>query len=328
MKISVAMCTYNGELYLDEQLHSIIKQSIPVDEIVICDDGSSDSTMRIIQKNIHEGAPIRVVVNRKNLGYTKNFEKAICLCSGDIIFLADQDDIWLPDKVKTILDHFESHPNKDFVFTDGILINHMGTECFDKTLFEVVGLNKRNLRLFDEGSIYDVLGVSGKVTGATVAFRASFIPYFLPFHDLGKLAIHDGMMAATAVIWNKISYIKRPLIKYRIHYSQSVGLGFLFRYPTRSYEFANNVLMWHLALVEKHRPEDARPLHMFYKRFWTIRSNFGAIILTHMFMRGEYRLYGTRRFKIYYRDMKGIAIRCMEKILYLKRFFDKDSSKV
>ncbi len=100
MKTSVAMCTYNGESYLDEQLQSILEQTEPIDEIVICDDGSIDKTLSIIEKFIKAGTPIRLILNQKNLGYTRNFEKAICLCSGDIIFLADQDDIWMPEKVK------------------------------------------------------------------------------------------------------------------------------------------------------------------------------------------------------------------------------------
>ena len=90
MKVSVAMCTYNGHQYIKEQLLSILEQTIPIDEIIICDDGSKDATIQIIIEymNAYPGV-IKLIKNSQNLGYTKNFEKAICLCSGDIIFLAD-----------------------------------------------------------------------------------------------------------------------------------------------------------------------------------------------------------------------------------------------
>lgn len=87
MSISVAMCTYNGESYLIEQLESIINQTMPVDEIVICDDGSTDSTCLLVEQFIKTSRiPIKFIKNGRNIGFTKNFEKAICLCSGDIIF--------------------------------------------------------------------------------------------------------------------------------------------------------------------------------------------------------------------------------------------------
>jgi len=92
--ISVALCTYNGELYLREQLESILKQTFPPDEIIICDDGSTDTTIKILEEFRRKSfIPVKVYYNKENLGVSKNFEKAISLCSGDIIFLSDQDDV-------------------------------------------------------------------------------------------------------------------------------------------------------------------------------------------------------------------------------------------
>ena len=99
MRLSVAMCTYNGEKYIREQLMSIRNQTLRIDEIVICDDCSEDDTVEIIENLIRQyDLPVRLHVNTWNHGYRKNFEQAICRCSGDIIFLSDQDDIWLPTK--------------------------------------------------------------------------------------------------------------------------------------------------------------------------------------------------------------------------------------
>ena len=314
MRTSVAMCTYNGQNYIEEQLRSILEQSIPIDEIVICDDGSIDDTFSIIGRFIESGAPIRLIQNSKTLGYTRNFEKAICLCSGDIIFLADQDDIWMSNKVEVICDFFYRHSDREFLFTNALLINFMGTSSYDKTLFDVVGMSRRNKHLFDEGYPYDVLGVSGKVTGATIAFKASFLPYFLPMQDLGKMAIHDGMMSVSAVIWDKIAYIDQCLIKYRIHHNQSVGLGMLFKYPTRRYETANNILTWHLARVDKYHPTDANKLLVFYKRFLALRTSFSFFQLLKLYMQGEYTIYGTKKWNVLFRDMKGIGVRFVYKI--------------
>lgn len=91
--ISTAMCTYNGEKYLREQLESIARQTLLPNELVVCDDCSSDETVEIIQ-DFSRNAPfsVRLMINENNLGFAKNFEKAITLCSGEIIVLSDQDD--------------------------------------------------------------------------------------------------------------------------------------------------------------------------------------------------------------------------------------------
>src|SRR6476659_477323 len=101
MKISVALCTYNGERFLNEQLESILAQTFPVTEIIVCDDGSTDDTSTMLQQFERRYFNLfKIYVNAENLGVIKNFEKAISLCAGDIIFLADQDDIWEINKVE------------------------------------------------------------------------------------------------------------------------------------------------------------------------------------------------------------------------------------
>ena len=108
--ISIALCTYNGESYIVELLLSIINQTLQPDEIIICDDKSTDNTVKKT-KLILDGwsGNYRLIVNESNLGYKKNFQKAISLCSGDIIFLCDQDDVWDTTKIAktmTVFDFF------------------------------------------------------------------------------------------------------------------------------------------------------------------------------------------------------------------------------
>ena len=114
--ISVALCTYNGAQFIREQLNSILCQTTNVDEIVICDDGSSDDTLSIINSYCSKTDIIRVYQNQDKLGVSKNFQKAIDLCHGDLIFLSDQDDIWQANKVQTFVDYFNKTPVFPYAF--------------------------------------------------------------------------------------------------------------------------------------------------------------------------------------------------------------------
>src|SRR5262245_33463585 len=123
-KISIALCTYNGAKFLSSQLESYLVQTQMPDEVVVCDDRSNDQTVEIL-KAFAERAPfsVRVLVNDQNLGSTKNFEKAISLCSGEFIFLSDQDDIWNPDKIEKMTAPFENDPDVGLVFSDVELVD-------------------------------------------------------------------------------------------------------------------------------------------------------------------------------------------------------------
>lgn len=302
------MCTYNGVRFLEEQLRSILKQTRPVDEIVVCDDGSKDGTVALVER-FAERYPdkIRLIRNPVNLGYTRNFEKAICNCSGDVIFLSDQDDIWMPDKVETICDYFETHPDKGFVFTNAVLVNRFGTPCYSRTLFDVVGMDRRNKKLFRRGHGYQVLSTSGRVTGATTALRASFVPYCIPFPEMGQ--VHDEMIAVSALLRDKLGFIERCLIRYRLHETQSVGLGALFIYPARRWETARDILMWHRSLAEFDPEIPTGKLSFVYKRFWALRSRTALFRIVGMGLRGEYRAHCPDAGRVFLQDIKGTAIR-------------------
>jgi len=127
MKISIALATYNGQKYIQEQLDSFISQTRLPDELVVCDDGSTDETIEILER-FKKIAPftVRIYSNKINLGYERNFEKVMGLCEGEIIFLSDQDDLWFPDKISTVEEVFASQKNvlvviNDLDITDGDL---------------------------------------------------------------------------------------------------------------------------------------------------------------------------------------------------------------
>lgn len=131
MKISVCMATYNGAAYVKQQLQSIQCQSLPPDEVIICDDGSTDGTIRIIQGFIRGNClqdTWKLYQNEQNKGYPGNFYYAMSLCSGDIVFLADQDDIWHEEKLAHMCRAFKEHPKTLAVSCKLSLIDAQGSD--------------------------------------------------------------------------------------------------------------------------------------------------------------------------------------------------------
>ncbi|MCQ2226741.1 MAG: glycosyltransferase [Bacteroidales bacterium] len=229
MKTSVAICTYNGEKYIESQLLSIINQTIKVDEIVVSDDGSTDKTYEIITK-IKEtsGANIRWTKNEASLGVCANFDKCIKDCSGDIIFLSDQDDIWMENKVEITLEWFKSNPQKEVAFSNAIFIDENNNRYSDRTLLETVGFSPKAMKHFDWGFQIEALLLHNRCTGAAMAFRSSFVPFLnidKTATTKNELPLHDFTIALSAASRQVLGYIKQPLIKYRVHASQECGLG-------------------------------------------------------------------------------------------------------
>lgn len=227
-KLSVALCTYNGARFLKEQICSILEQTYPVDEIVVCDDGSSDETILIIER-IKERSPIeiRIYRNETNLGVCANFQKAIRLCSGDIVFLSDQDDVWYPNKTKTIVDWFDSHPNKSVVFTDGNLIDGEGRAYLgrngQKRLWDYFFVPIDKL-MFEKGLELECM-MHPHATGATMAIKKAFLDDnpFAQYCDNFNV-FHDFIISIKAVELGRLGYIDDSLISYRVYEDQQVGV--------------------------------------------------------------------------------------------------------
>jgi glycosyltransferase involved in cell wall biosynthesis len=223
MEISVALCTYNGALFINEQLDSIINQSVKPTEIIICDDCSSDQTIEVLENYIlkNQIKNIKLFQNKNNLGYVKNFEKCISLCTGDYIFLSDQDDVWLPNKIERILFFFDTHPSIDMVFTNALLVDE-NLKSLNKTMADTLNFDLELKSILRSNKLFKKLLYDFLVTGATVCFKKNQIKNFLPI-PINKFQIHDGWFGLIAAYQNKLAYIDECLIKYRQHQSQSVG---------------------------------------------------------------------------------------------------------
>jgi glycosyltransferase involved in cell wall biosynthesis len=216
------MCTYNGAEFLPAQLESILAQSRPPDEIVICDDGSTDQTRMQLQKFAAESAiPVHFRVNERNLGSVKNFEHAIGLCTGEVIALSDQDDAWRADKLQLVEEAFNKRPSAGLVFSDAEIVDEK-LQPLNRRMWDEVGFDSHKRKLVSLGRALEVLISGWTVTGATMAFRSEFVKLSLPVPD-GIAMIHDGWIALTIAAVADVLMIEEPLIKYRQHGRQQIG---------------------------------------------------------------------------------------------------------
>ena len=126
--VSIALCTYNGEQFLKKQIDSLLNQTYSNLQIIICDDASQDDTKAILED--YSDSRIKKIFNHKNIGYIKNFEQAINLCKGDFIALCDQDDIWKPEKIETMLNSID---DAWLLFCDSELIDEQDNLLHKKT---------------------------------------------------------------------------------------------------------------------------------------------------------------------------------------------------
>lgn len=224
MKVSVALCTFNGERFIREQLLSIFEQTRKVDELIICDDGSVDGTLTTVRSLLeHESEgnriPFVITVNEKPLGVTKNFEKAVSLAKGDVIFLSDQDDVWRMDKVERILQEFTQNPELLLVNTDATLIDENGNSL-GENLFSRLPISTTEFKEIYSGNIFPQLLKRNTVTGATLAFRRFLLGEALPFpQDI----IHDEWLALVAAKTDGVKTLDSEMTKYRQHSANQIG---------------------------------------------------------------------------------------------------------
>ena len=222
MTISVAMAAYNGAKHLRAQLDSIQSQTRLPDELVICDDCSLDSTVDLVTEFAKNATfQVRIVRNDARLGSTKNFEKAISLCTGDVIALCDQDDIWLAEKLERQCAMLERDPGLGGVFSDAWLIDSESRKS-GKTLWQVNKFTRKAQKKLHRGDMLSDAVTKRKALGCTVVFRAALVENIIPIPERWE---HDGWIAWIVAIYSRIDIIPEALICYRIHPGQSCGVA-------------------------------------------------------------------------------------------------------
>jgi glycosyltransferase involved in cell wall biosynthesis len=221
LRISVAMCTFNGARYLPEQLESIAAQTHLPCELVVCDDGSTDDTISILTRfKANAPFPVTIVENTTRMGSTRNFDQAIGMSRGEFIALCDQDDRWLPHKLQRLSGCLVENPFLGGVFSDAELIDGEGRRV-NKTLFRRHRFTPAKQRSFVSCPTATLLK-HDVITGATLMFRSNIRRYCSP---IPTTWVHDGWLAWMLALHSRVTLIAEPLIEYRIHAAQQLGVG-------------------------------------------------------------------------------------------------------
>lgn len=208
MKISVALAAYKGEQYIAEQIGSILGQLGENDELIVSDDFPSGKTRAVVEAISSKDKRI-IYLEGPGKGVVKNFENALKACSGDVIFLSDQDDVWLPGKVEAVMNEIENGAKlvlHDASITDADL------QITSPSCFEVHGANAsfaRNL-------------LKNTFVGCCMAFTKDLLDMTMPFPE--GIAMHDWWIALIALKKNqKTVLLKKPFILWRRHGENVTG---------------------------------------------------------------------------------------------------------
>jgi len=218
--IGVALCTYNGERFVATQLKSILGQTRPPDLVVICDDASTDGTFALLQ-TLKAGAPIRVelIRNAANLGYLKNFEQAIARCDADLVVLSDQDDEWRPDRLAKIEQAFAADAALGALFSDAEIVDGE-LKSLGYGVIDALHADREERAALASGRLFPALLKRNLVTGATLAFRRTWVTEALP---IPPAAVHDEWIALLVAARGALRFLPERLIRYRQHGANQIG---------------------------------------------------------------------------------------------------------
>jgi len=205
-RVSVCLAAYNGERYIATQVNSILSQLAPGDQLIICDDDSSDGTVLAVS-SIND---CRIIVQSfsPNIGHVRNFERAIRIAAGDLIFLSDQDDIWLPYKLSEVVQCFSNNPDVQIVHHALLTMNADGISLTDVWNPLEEGRQARFSYLVRQL-------IKCQVFGCALAFRRSLIDVILPFP--AATYAHDHWLAIIGGVFGPTYFINKPLVRYRQH---------------------------------------------------------------------------------------------------------------
>lgn len=209
--ISIAMATYNGARYLEQQLESIFRQSYQPLEVVVSDDCSSDGTVEILERYASLGK-LKYIRNNANLGYVRNFQKVLGECTGELVALADQDDLWYENKIDRL---YEAIGDNLLIHSDARLIDQDGKELADS-------FSRHSRKMTLPRSLTEAC-LNGSVTGCTTLLRRELLDMALPIPQ--GVYVHDKWLGLIAFMEGRFAYLDEALIGYRQHTGNSIGLA-------------------------------------------------------------------------------------------------------
>lgn len=200
--VSIALCTYNGERHLPEQLASLLGQDYPAFDVVAVDDGSSDGTLAILREHAQRDPRLQVHVNSANVGITRNFEKACSLSHGDWIAPSDQDDVWLPNKLRTLV---KAAGDASLVYCNSAFTDEAG---------KILGGTVADRVVMYRGNDPRVFAFDNCVSGHALICKRSLVERAMPFPEAG---VYDWWLAFVAATVGSIEYVDSPLVRFRQH---------------------------------------------------------------------------------------------------------------
>ncbi|MDR1195126.1 MAG: glycosyltransferase family 2 protein [Endomicrobium sp.] len=202
--VSIVMAAYNGQNFLKKQLDSLFMQTYKNIEIIACDDCSTDSTISILKSY----SSVKVLQNEQNIGFVKTFEKVISAAKGKYIALCDQDDVWLPEKIETLVKEIG----------DNVLI-HSDAYLIDESDNIISNTASLKVKKFLRNKTFTDFLKSNSVTGCTLMLKKELLNTAIPFPK--NTQYHDWWLAICAAKYGKIKYLDMPLVKYRMHASNA-----------------------------------------------------------------------------------------------------------
>ncbi|MBC7590380.1 MAG: glycosyltransferase family 2 protein [Salinibacterium sp.] len=224
--ISVALCTHNGAKYIEAQLRSILAQSVLPIQIVVSDDASQDGTLSVVHGVLGTaqaeavGITVTVLNHVKNVGVTSNFERALLACTGDLVALCDQDDIWHLDRLESARRRFEDSPELLLLHSDARLVDRDG-EALGYSLFDALDLTDEERAAITGGRGFEALLKRNLITGATTMIRRTLVDRATPFP---KPWVHDEWLGIVAAATGRIDLLPEQLIDYRQHGTNQIGV--------------------------------------------------------------------------------------------------------
>jgi len=209
-EVSIAMCTYNGDKFLEEQLISIFNQDyLNITEIICVDDNSNDNTWNILNEFSKKNERFKITRNTSNIGFIKNFEKAILMCKTQFIAIADQDDIWQPNKISKLVKAIG--PNL-MVYSDNNYIDVNGNS---------LGIKSSDIRNITTCTNCLSFAFFNVISGHTMLINRNLLNHTVPFNSEIP---HDHWLAFHASQYGKIAVVNEPLVGYRLHENNSLGV--------------------------------------------------------------------------------------------------------
>ncbi|MBW8823861.1 MAG: glycosyltransferase family 2 protein [Xanthomonadales bacterium] len=223
MRCAVVLCSWNGQHYLPQQLDSLRTQTHRIDQCVLSDDGSTDGSWGLLQSFAEEqrarGSDVVLHRNAQASGYIHHFEQALARADADVLFPCDQDDVWDPGKIATMMAMFSVDPSLLVLHSDARLVDAAGAPT-GRGLFDVLEVTSRELAAIHRGDAFEVLLRRNIVTGATMALRREVLALATPF---AAHWAHDEWMAMIASMHGRVDTLEQPLIDYRQHAGNQIG---------------------------------------------------------------------------------------------------------